>query len=82
MWDGIAAEVVEAFAVGTDVLDVDLIRCDVEVVEAEVIVADVSAVSRVDVVELCAAGTGDDEAGLVSFDLHVLHDVVVATEAK
>ena len=37
----VAAEVVEAFAVGADVLDVDLIRRDVDVVEAEVMVADV-----------------------------------------
>ena len=72
----------QASAAGADVLNVDLIRHDVKVVEAEVMIGDEAAVGRLDVVEARATRTRDDEARVVSFDLHVLHDVVVTAEAK
>ena len=79
---GIAFEMMQAVALGVDELHVELVWRDVDVVEAETLVVDETAVGQLDVVQLRAAGAGDNEARIVVGDLHVLHDVVMAGKAE
>ena len=71
----VAAEVMKAVASRVDVLDIDCLGRDVQMIEPEMVVRDKAAVAGLDVVQLRAAGAGDDEARRVALDLKVLQDM-------
>ena len=78
----VALEVVEAVAGGGDELDMELVGRDVDMVESEVAVVDEATLRGIYVVEVRAAGAGDNEVCCVTFDLQVLHAVVMAGDKQ